>query len=165
MVTFSGLLNALDGVAATEERIVFMTTNHLDRLDPALIRPGRVDMQVHVGLATPNQIRRMFLRFYPFHPLLADNLVEKLSGLPPARLPSMAQLQGYFMLAKTSPEQAVKDIVASYLSVLQSAPSASSGSGTAGSTGPGVATAQWTDALGQPHRAATMVEGQTKPAS
>ena len=35
-VTFSGLLNALDGVAAGEERILFMTTNHLERLDPAL---------------------------------------------------------------------------------------------------------------------------------
>ena len=37
-VTFSGLLNALDGVAATEGRVTFMTTNHLNRLDPALIR-------------------------------------------------------------------------------------------------------------------------------
>ena len=40
-VSFSGLLNALDGVAAGEERVVFMTTNFIDRLDPALIRPGR----------------------------------------------------------------------------------------------------------------------------
>ena len=30
-VTFSGLLNTLDGVASTEARIVFMTTNYLDR--------------------------------------------------------------------------------------------------------------------------------------
>ncbi|KAI0220763.1 Complex III assembly protein translocase and chaperone, partial [Massospora cicadina] len=45
MVTFSGLLNALDGVAAAEERINFMTTNHIERLDPALIRPGRVDFK------------------------------------------------------------------------------------------------------------------------
>ncbi len=36
-VTFSGLLNMLDGVASTEERIVFMTTNHVERLDPALV--------------------------------------------------------------------------------------------------------------------------------
>jgi chaperone BCS1 len=39
-VTFSGLLNALDGVGAVEGRILFMTTNHMERLDPALIRPG-----------------------------------------------------------------------------------------------------------------------------
>lgn len=36
-LTFSGLLNALDGVASTEARIVFMTTNHLDRYS-ALLR-------------------------------------------------------------------------------------------------------------------------------
>jgi hypothetical protein len=36
---------------------VFMTTNHLERLDPALIRPGRVDMKVHIDLATPSQVR------------------------------------------------------------------------------------------------------------
>lgn len=63
-VTFSGLLNALDGVASSEERIIFMTTNHIDRLDPALIRPGRVDLQEYIGDATPAQARRLFLRFY-----------------------------------------------------------------------------------------------------
>ena len=50
-LTFSGLLNAIDGVTSTEGRIVFMTTNYVDRLDPALIRPGRVDlMQVNYQL-------------------------------------------------------------------------------------------------------------------
>ena len=58
-VTFSGLLNALDGVAAGEERILFMTTNHLDRLDPALIRPGRVDVIHHIGHASRSQCHRM----------------------------------------------------------------------------------------------------------
>ncbi|KAL8808114.1 MAG: hypothetical protein Q9223_007759, partial [Gallowayella weberi] len=51
-VTFSGLLNALDGVASAEERILFLTTNHVDRLDGALVRPGRVDMSVRLGPAT-----------------------------------------------------------------------------------------------------------------
>lgn len=43
-LTLSGLLNAIDGVAAREGRILFLTSNHADRLDPALIRPGRVDV-------------------------------------------------------------------------------------------------------------------------
>ncbi|ERS96005.1 hypothetical protein HMPREF1624_07540 [Sporothrix schenckii ATCC 58251] len=63
-VTFSGLLNALDGVAAGEERIAFLTTNHIDRLDPALIRPGRVDMMVRIGEATSYQAAQMWDRFY-----------------------------------------------------------------------------------------------------
>jgi chaperone BCS1 len=63
-VTFSGLLNALDGVAAGEERIAFLTTNHIERLDPALIRPGRVDMMLKIGEATPFQAAQMWDRFY-----------------------------------------------------------------------------------------------------
>jgi chaperone BCS1 len=63
-VTFSGLLNALDGVAAGEERIVFLTTNHIDRLDEALIRPGRVDMMIRIGEATRYQAAEMWKRFY-----------------------------------------------------------------------------------------------------
>lgn len=58
-VTFSGLLNVLDGVAASEERLVFMTTNHIDRLDPALIRPGRVDYVQLIGDATDHQVRNV----------------------------------------------------------------------------------------------------------
>ena len=63
-VTFSGLLNALDGVASAEERIVFLTTNHVDRLDDALIRPGRVDMSVRLGDATRYQVEALWDRFY-----------------------------------------------------------------------------------------------------
>merc|ERR1719171_2330368 len=59
-VSFSGLLNALDGVVATEERIIFMTTNHFQKLPRALVRPGRVDMQVYIGLATDEQLRHMY---------------------------------------------------------------------------------------------------------
>ena len=64
-VTFSGLLNCLDGVEATEARILFMTANYLERLDPALIRPGRVDFKSYIGHCTDYQLRKMFQKFYP----------------------------------------------------------------------------------------------------
>ncbi|KDE03881.1 mitochondrial chaperone BCS1 [Microbotryum lychnidis-dioicae p1A1 Lamole] len=64
-VTFSGLLNALDGVASsTSQRILFLTTNHIDRLDPALIRPGRVDLKIYVSDATSWQVGELYQRFY-----------------------------------------------------------------------------------------------------
>ena len=63
-VTFSGLLNALDGVASAEERVLFLTTNHVERLDEALVRPGRVDMIVRLGEATRWQIEHLWDRFY-----------------------------------------------------------------------------------------------------
>jgi ATP-dependent 26S proteasome regulatory subunit len=45
----SGLLNVLDGVVDTPNRILVMTTNHPEKLDPALIRPGRIDKKLFLG--------------------------------------------------------------------------------------------------------------------
>ena len=63
-VTFSGLLNAIDGVGSAEERIIFLTTNHVERLDSALVRPGRIDMTVRLGEATRWQASMLWDRFY-----------------------------------------------------------------------------------------------------
>lgn len=105
-VTFSGLLNALDGVASSEETITFMTTNHPEKLDPAILRPGRVDYRVLIGNATPYQMKQMFLRFYEGEEARADEFVEKAEqlGVPV----STAQLQGLFVYNKDDPEGALK---------------------------------------------------------
>ncbi|CZT16876.1 related to BCS1-mitochondrial protein of the AAA family of ATPases [Ramularia collo-cygni] len=63
-VTLSGLLNVLDGVGSQEGRVVIMTTNHLELLDPALIRPGRIDFVVHLGYISKSCAREMFLRMF-----------------------------------------------------------------------------------------------------
>ncbi|KAG8880586.1 hypothetical protein FRB97_000681 [Tulasnella sp. 331] len=63
-VTLSGLLNLLDSVSSEEGRIVFATTNHVDRLDPALLRPGRMDLRVEYKNATQGQASDLFSRFY-----------------------------------------------------------------------------------------------------
>ena len=63
-VTLSGLLNAIDGVAAHEGRLLFATTNHYEALDPALRRPGRMDRHIEFKLASRYQIAEMFRRFY-----------------------------------------------------------------------------------------------------
>ncbi|KAI8091780.1 BCS1 N terminal-domain-containing protein [Thamnidium elegans] len=102
MITFSGLLNSLDGVASAEERIIFLTTNHVEKLDPALIRPGRVDLKEYLGNATDYQIKKMFLRFYDDE-ALADKFVEKTRG----RDISTASLQGHFVYYKDKPQEAV----------------------------------------------------------
>ena len=108
-VTFSGFLNALDGVASGEERIVFMTTNHLGRLDPALIRPGRVDLAELVDDATPDQAKTLFIRFYGGGENVTDmieknvqQLAEELrhivqNEMQHGRRVSMAALQGLFI--------------------------------------------------------------------
>ncbi|KAF5386920.1 hypothetical protein D9615_001920 [Tricholomella constricta] len=64
-LSLSGLLNALDGVAAAEGRLLFATTNHLDRLDPALSRPGRMDVWVEFKNASKWQAEALFRNFFP----------------------------------------------------------------------------------------------------
>ncbi|XP_074163736.1 mitochondrial chaperone BCS1 isoform X3 [Sminthopsis crassicaudata] len=108
-LTFSGLLNALDGVASTEARIVFMTTNYVDRLDPALVRPGRVDLKEYVGYCSHWQLSQMFQRFYPEEPVSTAESFADQALLAQGQL-SAAQVQGHFMLFKNDPEGALKHV-------------------------------------------------------
>ena len=65
-VTFSGLLNSIDGVGDSTRGLIFMfTTNHLDKVDDALKRCGRIDRSFELGYCCDQQLIDMFLRFYP----------------------------------------------------------------------------------------------------
>jgi mitochondrial chaperone BCS1 len=105
-LTFSGLLNALDGVASADGTIIIMTTNHIEKLDPALIRPGRVDVRQYFGNATKDQARRLFLRFYPDRDDLADWFVR----LYKSESKSPAELQVLFMKYRGMPENVIEDL-------------------------------------------------------
>ncbi len=90
-LSFSGILNALDGVASHEGHIVIMTTNHREKLDKALIRPGRIDKEVEVKPASKDQMEKMFKFFY--NDVKGIELAEKFSlGLPQHQI-SMAAMQ------------------------------------------------------------------------
>eukprot|EP00760_Papus_ankaliazontas_P002234 PhM_4_TR10904/c0_g1_i1/m.49327/K08900/BCS1; mitochondrial chaperone BCS1 len=60
----AGLLNVLDGVVDTPGRIVVMTTNHPEKLDPALIRPGRINLQLFLSYMTDEDFVRMVRHHY-----------------------------------------------------------------------------------------------------
>ena len=108
-LTFSGLLNAIDGVTSTEGRIVFMTTNYIERLDPALIRPGRVDRIELIDYCTREQLREMFRRFYPDDSDgRAEVFADKVTEL--GVCVSAAQVQGYFMFYKLSSQDAIDNV-------------------------------------------------------
>lgn len=63
-ITLVGLLNALDGIGTPHGLIMVMTTNVRDVLDPALVRPGRVDLEMEVGYVTDDQLHRLIERFH-----------------------------------------------------------------------------------------------------
>ncbi|KAI3450987.1 hypothetical protein Pfo_007652 [Paulownia fortunei] len=54
-VTLSGFLNFVDGLWSScgDERIIIFTTNHVEKLDPALFRPGRMDVHINMSYCTP----------------------------------------------------------------------------------------------------------------
>lgn len=64
-LTFSGLLNALDGVVSVDGVITILTTNHLERLDRALVRGGRVDRRFYFGHPDIAQLQDLFKVYYP----------------------------------------------------------------------------------------------------
>ena len=60
-----GLLNVLDGFHAPDNVIFVMTTNDVDALDPALLRPGRIDYRLFMGEAAELQKAELYRRFFP----------------------------------------------------------------------------------------------------
>jgi len=101
-VSFSGLLNAIDGVAAQEGRALIMTTNHKEKLDPALIRPGRTDLHVELGLVNSKTARVLFERFFPNETILADTFQRQIGN----ETFSPARLQGWLLENYRDPDRA-----------------------------------------------------------
>ncbi|KAF8884507.1 P-loop containing nucleoside triphosphate hydrolase protein [Infundibulicybe gibba] len=124
-VTLSGLLNVIDGVGSEEGKLFFATTNYIDRLDPALLRPGRIDRKVAYSLATRGQAYALFTRFFPSsrfghdegsEPIAkADTFnIHELANIFADAVPehefSTAELQGYLLTCRKEPAQAAKAV-------------------------------------------------------
>ncbi|GJE89993.1 P-loop containing nucleoside triphosphate hydrolase protein [Phanerochaete sordida] len=106
-LSLSGLLNALDGVAASEGRILFATTNHLERLDPALSRPGRMDVWVEFRNASKWQAELLFRNFFPSSDEEEEIIEGDLEGvelpMPPSPSTSSASSTFSSLLSAISP--------------------------------------------------------------
>jgi chaperone BCS1 len=108
-VSMSGLLNAIDGVASQEGRVLVMTTNHPEKLDDALVRPGRVDMKIKFTLANKQQTRELFMRMYcdDTQDLMRQPL--KLSEILPATAGGDGGYLGEERTGKSHPNSKVTD--------------------------------------------------------
>lgn len=108
-ITFSGLLNALDGITSNENLICFITTNYKNHLDSALLRPGRIDYIMRFDYSTKEQIQDMYrdftncqddnkiLNFYKVCASLQINI-------------STALLQQYLIQYINMPDEAISNI-------------------------------------------------------
>jgi ATP-dependent 26S proteasome regulatory subunit len=63
-LTLGFVLNILDGVLEVPGRVLIMTTNYIDKLDRALIRPGRIDLILDFKKTTRATIMEMYAHFY-----------------------------------------------------------------------------------------------------
>jgi len=111
-LTFSGLLNALDGVGGSEGQVFILTTNLRDELDPALIRNGRVDLHVEFGYAEAEQMRQLYRQFYPAATDEQASAFEAalLASLGDEKV-SMAALQHFFILQrKATADEAIANV-------------------------------------------------------
>ncbi len=91
-VTLSGLLNVLDGFHAPENVVYVMTTNDAEALDPALLRPGRIDYKLHMGPAGETQKIDLYLRFFP-----GATLAEATHFAESHAAQTMAEFQGLLL--------------------------------------------------------------------
>ncbi|GFQ03634.1 probable mitochondrial chaperone bcs1 [Phtheirospermum japonicum] len=87
-ITLSGLLNFIDGLWSScgDERIIVFTTNHKNRLDPALLRPGRMDVQLEMSYCKFSAFKTLawsYLRVEE-HSLFSviDELLTKVDATP-----------------------------------------------------------------------------------
>ncbi|KAK5083136.1 hypothetical protein LTR05_007019 [Lithohypha guttulata] len=132
-ISLSALLNAIDGILSGEGRILLMTTNHVEQLDPALSRPGRIDMTVHFENITTKSAMEYFQTFYSttatfnttsesikkyqarklssFDYPETEEEVAQLARIFAKKIPngefSPAELQGYLLLHKYRPDKAI----------------------------------------------------------
>lgn len=98
-VTFSGFLNALDGIVEMDGVLVIITTNHIEKMDPALLRAGRMDLKVEVGYSSEKEISNYLSSFYE------KDIEISTEGLLP-----MVEVQNACLENKMNPNGAVQSI-------------------------------------------------------
>lgn len=101
-VTLSTLLNHMDGVGSNHGRVFVMTTNHPEVLDSALVRPGRVDLKVHLGMCSATQMRQFCKLYFDTDDAQTDAMI---AGVPEYVL-SPADVSCCFQHCRGMPEKA-----------------------------------------------------------
>jgi mitochondrial chaperone BCS1 len=114
-VTLSGLLNALDGFSAPDNVLFIMTSNQIEALDPALLRPGRIDYRLYLGPATEEQKVELYRRFFP----LASMVEAQVFVVSHRQAQTMADFQG-LLLGFEESQNAIDERIRIELSVPES---------------------------------------------
>lgn len=96
---FGNMINALDGILSGEDRIIVMTTNHIEKFSDVILRPGRIDLKLYITYVTSDVFRRYVRDFYGIE-LPADIKVKKGT--------TIADMQSDVVFMKMSADEFVK---------------------------------------------------------
>jgi AAA+ superfamily predicted ATPase len=104
-ITLDDILNLWDGIRETPGRIMILSSNHYDDLDPALKRPGRIDITLELSYASRQVILDMYNHlFKETETLLCDEDLEKI----PDKFYSPAEIINIYMNEQQNPEKFIK---------------------------------------------------------
>ena len=106
MISFSGLLNSLDGMAFKDNLVTIMTTNYECNLDLALKRPGRIDKTLNFGFAKEGQVECMYNKFFPD---IKDNFKKFYKQIKGLNF-TTAMIQQYFIWHMFDSENLIEDV-------------------------------------------------------
>lgn len=118
-VTLSGLLNAIDGNASQEGRLLIMTSNNPEALDAALIRPGRIDKKVYFGNMSKSAGKSIYMRLIGRSALAHDaaftmaeieQYATEFADKIPADTFTPAQVQNFLQDCRADPLKALREV-------------------------------------------------------
>jgi hypothetical protein len=85
-ITLDDILNLWDGLCETPHRILVITSNHYEKLDPALVRPGRIDITLNMGSVTFPVLKEMYAHMFQTQWPVAKKVPPPLKGKTPAKI-------------------------------------------------------------------------------
>ncbi|KAK3413881.1 AAA-ATPase At3g50940 [Eucalyptus grandis] len=108
-VTLSGFLNFIDGLWSScgDERIIIFTTNHKEKLDPALLRPGRMDVHIHMSYCTPSGFRLLASNYIGVKDDVLFGEIEDLIRTAEVTPAEVAEQ----MMKSEKPQDALRDVI------------------------------------------------------
>jgi len=104
-ITLDDILNLWDGLKETPGRIMVISSNHYDMLDPALVRPGRIDITLELSNASHEIICQMYKKYYK-----SDINLEKLKKIK-NNFYSPAEIINLYVLHKYDPKKFIERLM------------------------------------------------------
>lgn len=115
-VTLSGLLNALDGLSRMEGVMVCLTTNHLDALDHAMLRPGRLDYLVKYSYASKDLIQQVYNFYFPES---GEELFNSFYNAVSSHKITPSMLQQYFFRYRKNPALILNKVSTEFMDIIK----------------------------------------------